>query len=599
MGEFMTIRKYHAYLAVAACLGGFGTAAYAQTPYGQDPAGYTLTMNEEFNGTSLNSDRWSDRLWYESPNPTINYAVSNGSLKIWPQRNANGQFFNRYIATESAFNKAGFYQRYGYMEIEAKLPYGKGPIPTFWMYNHDHPDPNVRPEIDVMAAYPGGYSGGWANVNLRPTAYQVAAWGPNAYLHGSKMVQTSDLSAGFNKYAVKWTPDKITYYFNGTEVYSVWATIPRRLYLILGLGFGSASGTPDNTTPTGIGNSFEINYVRVWQHSGNVVQGFKTGMHAHRLYNNGGETGVPSTPPTYRYGIIRDWDIENLHDASIWRSDGSINFSLVDQVYSLHSTRNNTVPAGQGAKVLKTFGTVPSWASKRPWEPNRHYPSWPGALSGPANLDTYEDYVYRFVNHTKQYLWGVEGWNEPYACPGDPTEFTTMTPTELADVQKRLYLGTKRVDPRIPVLSPPQAYVCGIPTLLNAKTSQGEPMWHFFEVLSWHPYNRRATSTQYVSYAEEVQKVRNHLAAAGLSWMPIMDTEHGWIPAPKEDGTEFYAMSAAQKAQALYDTTQLAKSLGVLGIMWYGHDNDMIGKPMTNPTISNMLDQTFSHFNTP
>jgi hypothetical protein len=37
------------------------------------------------------------------------------------------------------------------------------------------------------------------------------------------------------------------------------------MYILLDLWFGSASGTPDETTPTGRGNAFEINYVRAWR----------------------------------------------------------------------------------------------------------------------------------------------------------------------------------------------------------------------------------------------------------------------------------------------------------------------------------------------
>jgi hypothetical protein len=37
------------------------------------------------------------------------------------------------------------------------------------------------------------------------------------------------------------------------------------MFVLLDLWFGSASGTPDATTPTGEGNAYEVRYVRVWQ----------------------------------------------------------------------------------------------------------------------------------------------------------------------------------------------------------------------------------------------------------------------------------------------------------------------------------------------
>jgi len=319
---------------------------------------------------------------------------------------------------------------------------------------------------------------------------------------------------------------------------------------------------------------------------------FKTGIHAHRLYN-GGDGSRPADPlPTFQYGVIRDWDITHLQDAVVWKSDESIDFTTIDQVYAGH--------ARNGAKVIKVFGSVPTWASKRSEEPNRQYPNWPGGKSGPRDLDEYEDYIFRFVSHTKDALWAVEGWNEPYACPGSTrTEFTTMTPTELADVQKRVYRATKRVDSHILVFSPAQAYVCGIPTILAARTSQGEPMSKFFDVLAWHPYNRSAKGNAGPAYASEVYTVRQHLANAGLSKMQIADTEHGWLTAPKEGGREFYALSDNGKGQVLYDTARLAKSLGVLTVVWYGYDNDMIGNPANSPEIADQLERAYKDLNTP
>jgi hypothetical protein len=298
---------------------------------------------------------------------------------------------------------------------------------------------------------------------------------------------------------------------------------------------------------------------------------------------------MESEPPKFGYSLLRDWDISGLHDAVVWRPDGSIDFDAIERVYEGH--------AKHGAKVIKTFGTVPTWASKRPDEPNKQYPGWPGAKSGPRDLDEYEDYVYRFISRMRPHLWAVEGWNEPYSCPGDgKTEFTTMTPTELADAQKRLYRAAKHVDPKLPVISPAQAYVCGVPTVLNARTSQGEPISDFFDIFAWHAYNRSARGDAGPSYAQEVMEVRRHMAQAGVK-KPLADTEHGWLQAPKEGGKAFEDMTDDQKARVLYDTAQLARSLGLVTIVWYAYDNSMIGKPMTSTEISDTLQRMYVTLN--
>jgi beta-glucanase (GH16 family) len=217
-----------------------------------------LAFSDEFNGSALDAAKWNDRIWYETSNATKNYAVSNGSLKIWPQRDATGKFFNRTIDTDGKY-----YQTYGFFEIEAKLPIGKGTWPAFWLFNHIG---TRRPEIDIMEAYAGGGpNSGWSDANFHPTAYAATIWIDAGNLGGTKTMVTSDLSAAFHKYALKWEAGMQTFYFDGKPVYSKAVAMPDPMYIMLDLWYGSASGQPDNTTPTGIGNSYEVNYVRAWK----------------------------------------------------------------------------------------------------------------------------------------------------------------------------------------------------------------------------------------------------------------------------------------------------------------------------------------------
>jgi beta-glucanase (GH16 family) len=228
----------------------------ANGPYGQDASRYAMSFSDEFEN-GLNTGVWNDKVWYENSNATKNYTVENGALKIWPQRDASGNFFNRTVDTDGKY-----YQTYGYFEIEAKLPIGKGTWPAFWLFNHIG---DRRPEIDIMESYAGGGpASGWGDANLHPVAYAPTVWRDEKDMAGTKTIATHDLSAGFNKYAVKWEPNKQTFYFNGKEVYSLNVTMGDPMYIMLDLWYGSASGRPDDTTPQGKGNSYEVNYVRAW-----------------------------------------------------------------------------------------------------------------------------------------------------------------------------------------------------------------------------------------------------------------------------------------------------------------------------------------------
>lgn len=234
-------------------------AEAGKVPYGQNPADYVLTFSDEFD--HLDRSLWNDHMWFEQPNPTINYAVEGGKLKIWPQRDASQQFFNRTLDTDGRF-----YQSYGYFEMEAKLPRGKGAWPAFWLFNHLG---ERRPEIDIMEAYPGGiHPWGYTDSKgvSRPTGYGVTVWQDEGVKRGQLQYDAKrDLSERFHKYAVKWEPHKQTFFFDGKKVYEAKVHMSDPKYLVLDLWFGSSSGTPDDSTPQGKNNAFEINYVRVWQ----------------------------------------------------------------------------------------------------------------------------------------------------------------------------------------------------------------------------------------------------------------------------------------------------------------------------------------------
>jgi beta-glucanase (GH16 family) len=234
------------------------TPASTPGPFGQDSGAYTLAFSDEFN-SDVNGNVWNDHMWYDSSNATKNYATEGGALKVWPQRDGSGNFFNRTLDTDGKY-----YQTYGYFEIEAKLPVGKGTWPAFWLFNHVG---DRRPEIDIMEAYSGGSYpwGSTINGQPHPTAYGTTIWKTGGVQAGFNQNATPDLSAAFHKYGVKWEPNKVTFFFDGNAVYSVNIGMSDPMYIMLDLWFGAASGSPDGSTPTGKDNAYVVNYVRSWQ----------------------------------------------------------------------------------------------------------------------------------------------------------------------------------------------------------------------------------------------------------------------------------------------------------------------------------------------
>lgn len=239
-----------------------GVDVVTEGPAGQDADAFTLTFYDSFDGELDRSvwhlDGFSGRL--NASNAVPNYASGNGSLKIWPQRGSNGEFFDRTLDTRRSFT-----QQYGYFEIEAKLPKGNGVWPAFWLLSMSG---DGRPEIDIMEAYPGGVAP-WGTPGAdgvpAATMYAPVVWRDAHDQAGYAKVATPDLSDDFHRYGAKWEPNKVTFYFDGEEVYSVDASVSDPMFMILDLWFGSASGQPDSSTPAGDSNAFEINYVKAWQ----------------------------------------------------------------------------------------------------------------------------------------------------------------------------------------------------------------------------------------------------------------------------------------------------------------------------------------------
>lgn len=284
-------------------------------PVGQSVNNWALTFEDHFATSGLNLSKWSDRIWYgEQPNGnaganvgypdgTVNYDVNyegNSLLRIWPMLNQSGKFFDRTIHTDSNGGSTGyvdssgnfvntgskFVQKYGYFEMRAKLPRGRGCWPAFWLFGHFNGNGTlpVRPEADILEAYTGGYdytngaSPGWSNSSLQPITWAPTFWTDTGNENGRTTFGPfmhspgSILSDGFHVYGMKWTQGGVfTWYFDGVQVGTQTITISDRfetypLAIYLDLWFGSASGHANiSETPIGPSNAFEIDYVRAWR----------------------------------------------------------------------------------------------------------------------------------------------------------------------------------------------------------------------------------------------------------------------------------------------------------------------------------------------
>jgi beta-glucanase (GH16 family) len=166
--------------------------------------------------------------------------------KMW-----NAKYFSGQINTRFSFS-----QRYGYFEVEAMLPAGKGLWPQFWL-------------LPIGGNWPaGGEIDVFEGLGDPRAIYTTVHWGADRKQHKQeqrKIALPFDASAGFHRYGVAWNREAIVWYVDRREVMRVAtpAEIQQPVFMILGLGVGGPwGGYPDATTQ--FPARFAIRRVQAW-----------------------------------------------------------------------------------------------------------------------------------------------------------------------------------------------------------------------------------------------------------------------------------------------------------------------------------------------
>jgi beta-glucanase (GH16 family) len=137
----------------------------------------------------------------------------------------------------------GFRFKYGYIQITARIPYGTGLWPAFWLAAANQQWP---PEIDILEHWE---SDPVAKVFLHPKQ------GP---VQGGAF-KTPNLSKGWHNLTLYWTKSRLTWYSDGRQALTTSTGIPQQaMYFIANLAVF-------NARPGGCSGSVLIKSVKVWQ----------------------------------------------------------------------------------------------------------------------------------------------------------------------------------------------------------------------------------------------------------------------------------------------------------------------------------------------
>jgi hypothetical protein len=234
-----------------------------------DVAKMRLTFSEEFDTLDVSpvgpGTRWiAHTPWggdfgdavFVDPEPGFPFVVRDGVLRIEAKRDPAGRWRSGLLASADAKGE-GFSQQYGYFEMRAKLPKGKGLWPAFWLSSIAQPNRPASVEVDALEAYgqfPDAFNSGihvwFADGNNR---------GEGPYTHH---VPSKLMYEHFNNYGALVTPEWIVFYFNRAEYWRVRTPTEHKLPLLVLLNLALGSGWPIDEAPSP--SYMFVDHVRVY-----------------------------------------------------------------------------------------------------------------------------------------------------------------------------------------------------------------------------------------------------------------------------------------------------------------------------------------------
>ncbi|KLL12706.1 hypothetical protein BL254_08205 [Protofrankia sp. BMG5.30] len=238
--------------------------APATRPPGLDDS-WRLVFGDEFDAPVLDTAKWVTNVWqgaqcgansgnHGSQNCYSPSAVtqSDGKAHLTASR-APYNFKGRTFPYTSGIINSDqrYFFTYGYVDVRAKLPKGKGFWPAIWLYNPAY----TLDEIDIMEFIGEDQTTIFQTLHTR---------------HGSEnqfKTRHSDWSADYHNFAVRWEPGSLTFYIDGVQTGHLTSLVPsEKMYLMVNLDVGGSSswgGAPNSATQ--FPSSVDIDYVHIYQ----------------------------------------------------------------------------------------------------------------------------------------------------------------------------------------------------------------------------------------------------------------------------------------------------------------------------------------------
>lgn len=270
-------------------------------------AGYNLAWADEFDGTELDTSKWSFQLGTKDPNggpeywgneekeyyTDSNHVVKDGKLVITAKQESKEgmSYTSTRIRTKTDEGNTLYAAKYGRIEARMKLPVEEGLWPAFWMLPADatiYGTWAASGELDIMEAR------GRIPDKVGGAIHYGSQWPNNTY-YGKDYTfdATTDISA-YHLYSVEWEPGKITWlvddipYFSAenfwsrnsgnAENYTYGAPFDVPFYIIFNLAVGGTFDSAANLENAELPADMEVDYVRVYKKSDAYYQNLEDNL---------------------------------------------------------------------------------------------------------------------------------------------------------------------------------------------------------------------------------------------------------------------------------------------------------------------------------
>lgn len=182
-----------------------------------------LTWNDEFDGDRINDKTWQlyDRMWAKNRVITTtdprNFALENGEAVMRTYREDGHYTSHKSLTT---FDRMSF--RYGYLEINAVVPFSRGAFPAFWLQSAwQHRSVDYMTEVDVFEVYKAGY----VESTLHKWYLKDPVTGPHTRHDWNTPLSYTfpedhweSLSHEYHRWGFLWIPEKIAITLDGNII---------------------------------------------------------------------------------------------------------------------------------------------------------------------------------------------------------------------------------------------------------------------------------------------------------------------------------------------------------------------------------------------